>query len=388
MSIITEQLSLPTAERDLDWIRTSLQRAIELEHATLPLYTSAMLSLEVQNYPTYNCLRSVLMEEMVHMSIAANLLAAIGGSPRMASLDPGYPTRGLPGGAEPDLHVGLACLSRRQLSNFMRIEAPVDLLPPQYRTEDYPTIGRFYKALREAFVDNADDVRAAVLAGGPAHQVGDDIGFATFGADGQDPLPGMLAGLDEIMSQGEGATPGGLVTGAQFEYEESHYARFAELRYGARYTAPVGVALMPETEPEFFRGEALAWPRVVNTLAVPGDGYDRLLAEDPDGASAAAELDDFDHAYTGRMVHLARVWNGSPDDQWPTLGEAITHMMKLRVFSCFTFQRRRIPADVTARLTELYPQEADFLAAYTDLDRPVFYGPRFRNRAAGPREAR
>ena len=50
---------------DLAPVVAQLQSAVALEHATLPLYLSAMFSLEVQNYTTYNLIRSVVMEEMV-----------------------------------------------------------------------------------------------------------------------------------------------------------------------------------------------------------------------------------------------------------------------------------------------------------------------------------
>ena len=76
MTASTEQTALDAGRRDIAWLRRALQTAVEVEHATLPLYASAMLCLEVQNYVTYNAIRSVLMEEMVHMGIAANMLAA------------------------------------------------------------------------------------------------------------------------------------------------------------------------------------------------------------------------------------------------------------------------------------------------------------------------
>jgi hypothetical protein len=64
----------------MNWLKSALLSAIEMEHAALPLYLAAMFSLEVQNYTTYNLLRSVLMEEMVHMVIACNSLAALSGN--------------------------------------------------------------------------------------------------------------------------------------------------------------------------------------------------------------------------------------------------------------------------------------------------------------------
>ena len=67
MSLSKETASL----HDLAWIRQTLQSAIELEYSTLPLYLSAMFSLEVQNYTAYNTIRSVAMEEMTHLALAS-----------------------------------------------------------------------------------------------------------------------------------------------------------------------------------------------------------------------------------------------------------------------------------------------------------------------------
>ncbi|MFJ5230906.1 ferritin-like protein [Kitasatospora sp. NPDC088391] len=376
----------PTTRHNVVWVREALQRAIELEHATLPVYTAAMLSLEVQNYTSYNSVRSVLMEEMVHMSIAANMLAAIGGRPRIRDLAPAYPARGLPGGVEPDLHLGLTQLSKAQLRNFMRLESPYFLLPEEYRRESYPTIGRLYAEIRDAVVENAAELRAAVNGGHVANQVGDNIGFTTIvPASGVDPVDQLLAGIDEILEQGEGASAGSLHTGADYQHEESHYAKFAELYYGRTFRAPQPpLALTKDSEAVWFQGDRIDWPAVVNTLAVPADGYEALLSEDKDGVAVAEELTVFDQVYTEMLQHLDELWNGSSDPmtQWATFGEAVEKMSKLRVTSCFTFMRREVPADLVADLPRIYPTEYGHLRAYTDLDRPVFYGPRFRNLAA------
>src|SRR5215212_1642909 len=156
---------------DLDWLKGALQSAIAIEHSTLPLYLSAMFSLHTQSYTAYNFIRSVAMEEMVHMSIACNTLAAIGGTPRIRDLDPGYPSQGLPGGIEPDIEARLAKLSQEQLKAFMRIEAPELLLPDEAKHESYPTIADFYGAVRQAIEDNADAVREAMkeTAAGTQH---------------------------------------------------------------------------------------------------------------------------------------------------------------------------------------------------------------------------
>jgi hypothetical protein len=367
--------------RDLTWLKGMLQTAIALEASTLPPYLAAMFSLEVQNYTAYNLIRSVVMEEMVHMAIASNTLAALGGSPQIASLPLRYPMQGLPGGTEPDLHIGLTQLSRPQLANFMRIERPVFLLGDDFRDEEYPTIGEVYEGIRDAIRSNASAVRDAVAAGGPANQVGDNIGFATIiPSPDVDPVDQLLHGIGVIVEQGEGASCESMFTGAESEDEESHYARFAELYYGAKYDDPADpLELTIETEPEFFKGRRVPWPRVINTLAVPADGYRRLLELDPNAAAVNADLEALDKTYTNILVALDAVWNGPAHDSWRTLGGSVRDMVAMRVLTCFNIMRHQIPSELVRRLPELYPDELDYLDGNTDLETDVFYGPRFEN---------
>jgi Ferritin-like len=381
----TKVAAVTTESRDLEWIKANLQTAIALEHATLPLYLSSMFSLKIQNFTAYNALRSVAMEEMVHMSIACNMLAALGGSPQIKNLDPGFPTVGLPGGVEPDLALRPAKLSPAQLQTFMRVEVPAFLLPPEHQAESYPTIADLYSSIDSAIDDNADAVRAAMkeVASSQQHanQVGDDIGFTTITyVDGEDPLPQLHAGIHEIIEQGEGSPTRTLHADAASEGEASHYCKFAELYYGQTYQTPTpDVELTPETEPQFFRGYPVPFPEVANVLALPKDGYAAILAEDPDTAVVSKALAGFDTAYTAMLTALDAVWNGPAATAWPTLGDAVKGMGGLRVPACFQIIPHQIPPDVVAKLPTLYPDEHEALAGLTDLDQPVFYGPRFFN---------
>lgn len=115
---------------------------------------------------------------------------------------------------------------------------------------------------------------------------------------------------------------------------------------------------------------------------MPADGYAAVLANDPDGSAVAQELTAFDAAYTAMMVARDDAWNGLPEQSWPSLGEAVIQMNEMRVLSCFNIMRHPVPDDVASRLAQLYPSEHRLMADYTDLTRPVFYGPRFRNLAA------
>jgi hypothetical protein len=393
--------------KDINWIKQSLQNAIELEFSTLPVYLSCMFSLKVQNYTVYNTVRSVAMEEMVHMAIAANLLSAIGGSPAIKNIKVSYPTRGLPGGVEPDLQIGLASFSKPQLQNFMRLEAPQFLIPELDLPEDYPTIGLFYNDIKKAIGDNAEQITAAIKKGGTSKQIGDTIGLPTFVFSANvDPVKMLCDGIDEIMEQGEGASAKKIITSTKFETEESHYAKFASLFYGHIYQKPKGLnKLTRKNEAKFFTGAPIGWPEVINTLAVPADGYAKALEKDPAGQTTGAYLAAFDTAFSDMLTTLDVVWNGPANATWKPidpaakgmidygvftdvegmeqnhhdLGSAVHGMLDFRVFSSFSITRMQISDSVIAQLPALYPDEIDFIKQYTDLTKPVFYGPRFIN---------
>jgi hypothetical protein len=376
-------LSVPEPGRDLDWLKSALQTAIALEHSTLPLYLGATYSLRVLNYTGYNLLRSIAMEEMVHMALVCNMLAAIGGTPQLKNLAPTYPSQGLPGGAEPDLFVCLAPLSKLLLQNFMRLETPAFLLPDDFKSETYPTISKLYDAIRIAIVQNGDAIRNIVKnKKNTSNQVGDNIGFSTFT---ESPIGDVVADMDtaisEILTQGEGCTSRTLHANKASESEQSHYCKFAQLYYGNQYQAPAaGVELTRESAPQFFRGYQIPFPEVSNLLMVPADGYARLLQVDPQGAAVSAALLAFDQAYTGMMSDLDSVWNGPADRAWPTLGHSVETMGKLRVLGCFNIiMKYQVPTALVAKLKDIYPDEFDRIAAYTNLNAPVFYAPRFRN---------
>src|SRR5689334_1014219 len=75
-------------------LRRHLQWAIELEHSTIPPYLCALYSIpDGSNTTASTLIRSVVMEEMLHMVLAANLLNAVGGEPNVDHADfvPSYP---------------------------------------------------------------------------------------------------------------------------------------------------------------------------------------------------------------------------------------------------------------------------------------------------------
>ena len=131
-------------------LREHLQTAIEIEWSTIPPYLCALWSLgDEHNRPAATCIRDVVMEEMLHLTLAANVLNALGGEPRLGGHPtvPAYPTS-LPH-SDRSFSVSLLRFSPAALETFRRIERPALIgAPPQ--DEGYATIAQFYAAVSEA----------------------------------------------------------------------------------------------------------------------------------------------------------------------------------------------------------------------------------------------
>jgi rubrerythrin len=133
----------------LDGLHEALRTAIRLEHATIPPYLYALYSLKPVNRAAADVIRSVVTEEMAHMVLAANVLAALGARPDEpeSQFVTSYPNP-LPDLIAEHLDVGLRPFSKVVVKDvFMEIEEPSRDDPEEM------TIGRFYgdiiDALRE-----------------------------------------------------------------------------------------------------------------------------------------------------------------------------------------------------------------------------------------------
>src|SRR4051812_24272879 len=137
----------------LESLRDHLQWAIELEHFTIPPYLCALYSLDPdRNADAAEVIVSVVIEEMLHLTLAANLLNAVDGSPRIDTprlLRP-YP-RPLPH-SEVSFEVPRARFTPESLEVFLKIERPA---PPAALPEgdQYESIGQFYDAIRRGLRD-------------------------------------------------------------------------------------------------------------------------------------------------------------------------------------------------------------------------------------------
>ena len=178
-----------TREEILGELKTNLQIALEVELATIPIYLFTYYSIQrdaasgeaidpAQAFANKagGVIMSVAVEEMLHMSLTANVMYAMGWAPQLYGNAPkAYPTplpghnpvgpRG-PNGETAEL-IPLARLSFEQLWHFLQIEYPEPLdAPPQ--DSDWQTIGQLYSYVRcllsTACLSDADFQRGAAAA--------------------------------------------------------------------------------------------------------------------------------------------------------------------------------------------------------------------------------
>ncbi len=295
-------------QKRLHKLRGLLQLAIELEHSTIPPYLYAFFSIKQQaNREVASLIRSVLIEEMLHMSLDCNVLNAIGGAPAIDNpkFIPNYPGH-LPGGVEHSLIVGLAPMSKQLIHDvFMVIEAP----PPTVDVDGEPTpddgmtIGEFYDHIKQELIELSK--LKNIFTGNPAYQL--RTGFPALQNKGVYDLDTALAAIDLIISQGEGSS----VSPLDSDHKLAHYYRYSEIFYGRRLIPnPTGC-----TPPWVFEGARIRFnpagvqPVIANPTAASYAGSPYL-----------ADLNrTFNRAYSDLLRTLHKVFNGSPDHLGPAL---------------------------------------------------------------------
>ena len=109
--------------KTLEQLHDYLYLAMQIEHATIPPYLLALYSIHpVTNSDATHILRVVVVEEMLHLTLAANILNAVGGTPDLTrpGFVPEYPAF-LPTGAD-DFQVDLQAFSKAAVETFLKIE--------------------------------------------------------------------------------------------------------------------------------------------------------------------------------------------------------------------------------------------------------------------------
>lgn len=155
--------SIPRANRPIDTVESlfsHLYDAARLELSTIPLYLYAAYSIKTQNVSqwssgpgAFRLIKSIVVEEMLHLSLVRNLIVAIGYGDQIkfdhAKFVPAYPEPML--FRVPPLELKLAPLTTDLVRDvFMPLELPEKAdAPPE--SGEYQTIGQFYKAIFDGF---------------------------------------------------------------------------------------------------------------------------------------------------------------------------------------------------------------------------------------------
>ncbi|XP_077992063.1 uncharacterized protein LOC144446184 [Glandiceps talaboti] len=378
---VTRDLSRRKRDAILEWLRNpklgrsslssvedlkrDLQIALEIELATIPPYLSAWFSIKKgHNDEISSILRSILIEEMLHMTLVANILSSICGSPTLnhGSVVPKYPSK-LPNDIHPGLTVSLQRFSKSLVEDvFLMIEEPDDTLPIKLRqkmlhfdeegeTADqllhhYNTIGRFYyEKIWRSLQYNANINASLFECGNPKRQItGSDWYSHTVNRPfAVTSLDGARRAIRIITEQGEGSSP---TQPFDSEGELSHYFKFLEIvmghklvidtksvqrkrrevnsidtckiKYSERYTQrlcggknkPCNTMQVREqcNVPYYFTGERLplyedgVWPTIDNPSS---ENY-------PNGSKVKGLSDRFNVEFSNLLRCIHNAFNGSP----------------------------------------------------------------------------
>jgi CDGSH-type Zn-finger protein len=307
----------------LESLREHLQWAIEVEHCTIPPYLSALYSIKPGCNPeAREVVLSVFLEEMLHMTLAANILNAVGGRPQIDKPDflRQYPLS-LPHSSGAFL-VPIMKFSPEAVDVFLQIEKPADhdIEPAE---DQYHTIGEFYASIEEGLEYLCRKLgEKNVFTGEPARQVRqamiDHVGggrvITVFD------LESALVAIDEIEEQGEGLKHAEVWDGDRSMFhperpEVAHYFRFQEVLLGRTFRP----GDTPRTGPT---GEKFTvdWNGVYNMRANP------RMSDYREGSLVHRKMLEFNTAYSSLLRVLQRAFNGQPQ----MLGVSIGVMNEIR----------------------------------------------------------
>ena len=302
-------LAHPAEHRDMEWLELALQSAVSVEFSTIPPYLCALWSIHDENHEVAASIRNVVQEEMLHMSLACNMLTALGRVPKISDpkMVPSYPGR-IPGGVHPDLTVSLSGLSDASLDIFIQIEAPSLYEPKQMsrkkkkiskkskkttrstkktpedpkRSPSYKSIGEFYDAILKAFELHNPKLNPDRQVSGPlAYMVMED-------------LEAVRAAIKLIKDQGEGSEKSPTV---KRTHELAHFYRFQEIREG-RHLSDF------KNKIPIYKGPVIERPDAWPVAVVPKGGY--LQKNVP--ADVWKLIDDCDQTFTQLLNRLQVVW--------------------------------------------------------------------------------
>jgi CDGSH-type Zn-finger protein/uncharacterized Fe-S cluster protein YjdI len=308
---------MTTAESEQTDIRISsredvlylLSEATAIEHNLMCCYLYAAFSLKRSTIEGLqqdevllanrwrNQIIGVAIEEMSHLSLAANLVCALGGRPNFDR--PNFP---VPAGYHPDdVVLRLAPFNMDTLEHFIFLERPEGssvadgasfcgrstyqriagarrVMPS---SQDFLTVGQLYKGIREGLAGLSKSIgEKHLFCGSLAHQISPAV-VSLPGLCVVTDLKSAQAAIDTIVNQGEGAPE---------HRDDSHFSKFQSIR--REFVDAVG------RNPQFAPGRPVADSPVMRKP--PSDAQNRVFIDEPVAALAV----DLANALYGQMLRF------------------------------------------------------------------------------------
>ncbi len=289
-----------TESDPLQPLRDAAQLALQVEFTTIPPYLTALYSITDKSSKAYQALRSVAVEEMFHCNQAANIVIALGGSPRFTGrFAPTYPDYLPQSNPNSMPFIGL---NRASVSVFDQVFSAIESPAPAGAVAQgscYDTIAQLYDALSEAVHRyNGNPFDQNDVSG----RQRSDIYIGKFGGKVIDVVDkdSFDQAVNEIVKQGEGMVPyeGPLVPVQRFG-AYNHYGQRTDGTYGPIIGTPFEMSHFSKfrqvvMDPDNF-------PEVLPIVSNPGNrAYDN---EDTELYAQA-----FDDCYSFMLDHFEKVF--------------------------------------------------------------------------------
>lgn len=328
-----QPLKLITSVKEL---RHYLEKALILEHATIPPYITALYSMHPgKNLEAFHIIRAVAVEEMLHLTLIANLFNAVGGKMKKTLTHPDfvqpYPTY-LPTGAT-DFQVGLNKFSPETIETFMKIERAEEVeddkplvvsrpVQEQYNfltildgkpSDTFYSIGLFYAEIIRGLYALHKEMGDALFCGDRSRQITPEYYYN----GGGDIIPvtdlrSAIRAIKLIQEQGEGARSGTIYDS---ERELGHYYRFQQIKLGQYYVVDKDD---PENSdrPDHPTGAKFTvdWDAVYPMKSNPH------LSDYPEDSEIYDAAKQFYAAYREFLGDLEKAFDGKPQKLIPAVG--------------------------------------------------------------------
>ncbi len=316
-----QALSLKDEKRNL---LKMLHTAFQLELGTIPPYMMALVSIKPRtNRAAANIIRSVMLEEMLHILLMGNLISAIGEKVVIdSSVVPQFPLTlkfNKERFKDRQFDIDLDRFSESTISTFSKVELPTDWAKEELALLgfqlDVPgiAIGDFYQIIKtELGRICKEHGEENVFSGTPTHQIDQDYYWS--GKGKPIVITGLstaLEALDLIINQGEGTSvdPIEKVGNGLTDTENlPHFYRFRQIQF-KKYYKSGDDPRQPPTGEEFEVDYSEVFPMKKNAKS----------SDYASGSKLAALNNEFNRNYTLMLIQMAEAFNGSPKTMYTAI---------------------------------------------------------------------